>query len=226
MAGRGAAEVSRLFVVLGMHRSGTSLVTKSLECLDISLGDNADWGGQDNPTGHHEDRDILGLNEAVLRRYGSAWDNPVCDLTKPVVLSDLVLSAQRTLAAKLARWPMFSVKDPRMCRLLPFWRPIFERIGCEVSVVRCWRNAGEIALSLAARNQMPHDASLALFHNYETALNDGLRDTHWPTAMTGLHLMTTRPEGEVRNIGKTFGLPVNEARLKWFASEFVRGKAA
>ena len=104
--------MSRLIIVLGMHRSGSSLVTKGLECLGVSLGDRADWSAPDNPTGFHEDLDILAIDEAVLKRCGSAWDQPL-DLGRAVFLSDLEVVAKRTLGDKLERFPLFGSRKIR-----------------------------------------------------------------------------------------------------------------
>ena len=54
--------MSRIILVLAMHRSGSSLVTKSLECLGVELGDRAEWYGEDNVSGFWEDLDILAIN--------------------------------------------------------------------------------------------------------------------------------------------------------------------
>ncbi|MCW1935103.1 hypothetical protein OMD46_00125 [Pseudomonas sp. MDMC_285] len=35
-----SVEQTKIIVVLGMHRSGTSVVTRTLEALGISLGEN------------------------------------------------------------------------------------------------------------------------------------------------------------------------------------------
>ena len=57
----------RLIVVLGMHRSGTSAITKSLELLGVGLGSELHPAGFDNPKGFWEDRDCLEINERLLK---------------------------------------------------------------------------------------------------------------------------------------------------------------
>ena len=65
---------SRVIVVLGMHRSGTSAIARSLELLGVGLGDNLHPAGFDNPKGFWEDRACLEINEELLRYFGSAYD--------------------------------------------------------------------------------------------------------------------------------------------------------
>ena len=219
--------MSRLILVLGMHRSGTSLVTKSLECLGVSLGDRADWSGPDNETGFHEDQDILAINEAVLKRYGARWDTPTLDMKRQAIITDLHILAKRTLAAKLQRYPLFGLKDPRMCRLLPFWIPIFRVLGCEIGAVQVWRSPFDIASSLVRRNGrtlaywMRLDAEYTMELGRALPIKDGFPE--WPIASVSYEsLIGLHPDTEVRHIAKILHLPVDQGRLAWFCSEFVR----
>jgi hypothetical protein len=56
----------KLIVVLGMHRSGTSTVTKSLELMGVGLGANLHPAGFDNPKGFWEDRERIEINDKLL----------------------------------------------------------------------------------------------------------------------------------------------------------------
>ena len=62
-------------LVLGMHRSGTSMVARLLNLMGayfapegVSLGAN-----QENPKGFWERRDLCALNEMVLQSSGADW---------------------------------------------------------------------------------------------------------------------------------------------------------
>jgi len=62
-------------VVLGMHRSGTSAVTRVLNLMGCWAGPEDAFAPADaaNPTGYWEHRDVWTLDEAVLRALGSSW---------------------------------------------------------------------------------------------------------------------------------------------------------
>src|SRR5262249_8383971 len=53
---------------------------------------------------------------------------------------------------------VFVVKDPRMCRLVPLWLRVLERVGAQASFAIPFRDPVEVANSLAARNHLtlPH----------------------------------------------------------------------
>lgn len=214
--------------MLGMHRSGTSLVCKSLECLGVELGDRAEWSAPDNPQGFHEDLDILAINEAVLKRYGADWDTHELDLSKPAIITDLRILAKRTLEAKLRRYPLWGLKEPRMCRLLPFWAPIFKQIGCEVGVVQVWRSPFDIAKSLVKRNGRTLAYWMRLDVEYTIAIGKGLPKQdgfpEWPIASVSYESMAIglHPDTEVRHIAKILKLNVDQQKLAWFCKEFVR----
>ena len=61
----------RVIVVIGMHRSGTSLVTRGLRALGVELGANlAVESAPDNAKGHWEDRGRIRVQQAAVDRVG------------------------------------------------------------------------------------------------------------------------------------------------------------
>src|ERR1700683_2318168 len=113
----------RLVLVLGMHRSGTSALTKGLEALGVDLGSNFNPATPDNPTGFWEDKHFHALNEEMLKHLHRSWDD------MQLVESDTVLSgiegffprAKALLDDFLRDKFVAGLKDPRFSLLLPFW---------------------------------------------------------------------------------------------------------
>src|SRR6516162_4141212 len=68
----------RIVCVLGMHRSGTSLVARLMNLLGIDLGAEEHLLGPqpDNPKGFWEYEPILDLNGEILGRLGGNWHEP------------------------------------------------------------------------------------------------------------------------------------------------------
>jgi len=56
-------------IVLGMHRSGTSLVSGWLSRCGLNFGDRLLGANQSNESGHFEDLDFLNLHEEILSYY-------------------------------------------------------------------------------------------------------------------------------------------------------------
>lgn len=64
-----------VIVVMGFHRSGTSLAAKILHTLGVVMGDDEGKGmligeAVENPGGYYEDEDIIDLNARLMTRAG------------------------------------------------------------------------------------------------------------------------------------------------------------
>jgi len=60
-------------IILGMHRSGTSMLSGMLDRLGIDMGDDVVGRQESNPLGHFEDGDLLSLNELILAKAGGSF---------------------------------------------------------------------------------------------------------------------------------------------------------
>src|SRR5580700_10564551 len=66
----------RAIVVIGMHRSGTSPITRGLKALGVELGEDLmEPVPEDNPTGFWEFKPIYDLNERILASIGMSWNS-------------------------------------------------------------------------------------------------------------------------------------------------------
>ena len=148
-------------IVMGMHRSGTSLVIQILEKLGLFTGFDKD----DN----HEARFFRNINEWLLRQAGGAWDYPE-PLEKFFEQDDAWLLAEEYVREllrspyavrylgflKYLRFRSFDDlnfswgwKDPRNTLLLPFWMKLFP----DASVVYVVRNGVDVAQSIRVRQK-------------------------------------------------------------------------
>lgn len=217
--------MSRLLVVLAMHRSGSSLVARSLKALGAELGQAAEWSGPDNPTGFWEHQGVLTVNEAVLILCGATWDNPptTIDLNRQLRRPELVYllgAAEHMLRRELNQYPIFAIKDPRLCVLMPFWRPVFAGLGCDLSVVQVVRHPNAVAASLQRRNGMDRENALRLWSRYtEDAI---FYAATVPKAVTAAYgVMVIQPISEIARIGEKLGLTVDKDEAMQFATAFV-----
>ena len=130
-------------VVLGSGRSGTSVVTKALQTLGCYLGENLVPAAPMNPKGFFEDDEIMnGINEKIIGRLGRNWyDVSVFNLFLPSVsLDDLSAKAEEILEKKFMVSSWCGFKDIRVCRLLPFWQPLFKKMSLKESYILALRN--------------------------------------------------------------------------------------
>src|SRR5580700_6286943 len=63
----------RIVAVLGMHRSGTSLLTNLLNVLGVDLGEDLLAGNASNEMGHWENESIYRTQDALLNYIAKDW---------------------------------------------------------------------------------------------------------------------------------------------------------
>lgn len=158
-------------VVLGMHRSGTSLVTQALVAGGVYAGEASDMlnAGPDNPLGFHELQALVAENERVLALWGGSWFKPpafsvgstftATQRTEHPVLAALLTSLQ----GRSGGTPVV-IKDPRLCLTWPLLPA-----GDALVYVYVYRNPVAVARSLHARNRFPVTMGLALWEHYNRA---------------------------------------------------------
>ena len=156
-------------IVLGMHRSGTSSVTRLLNLAGAYFGPEgiATEANEENPKGFWERRDVRAVCDGLLLGGGYDWWR-VADFDTeriPEAVIEEQLEAFRRIVFQLDAHRPWVLKEPRLCLLLPLLRPALEA----PVLVHVTREPLEIASSLATRNDFPVPAGLALWEAYTVA---------------------------------------------------------
>jgi hypothetical protein len=161
----------KTIVVLGMHRSATSLVARTLNS-EVHMGKNLLVGLKDNPKGHYENVHIIRLNDQILHQSGGSWHNPP-PIDKIMEIGakykdemNNIISAEISIAEEkgLDSW---GFKDPRTALTIGAW---LEHLPNPQFVV-CYRNPLDIAKSLNKRNNFTIDKGLKLTLEYNRRIN-------------------------------------------------------
>jgi hypothetical protein len=153
-------------VVLGMHRSGTSALAGVLSLLGCATPASLIPGDENNEKGYFESNAIGRLSDAILEKQGSAWDDwTPLELDKLPQDQYLAFSnrSHQAIRDDYDDAPLFVLKEPRMCRMVPFWMNALRKSGCAVHIVHTHRNPQEVAASLAKRDGFTQAFSLLLW---------------------------------------------------------------
>ncbi|MFQ5822881.1 MAG: sulfotransferase [bacterium] len=146
-------------IIIGMHRSGTSMITRILGELGLFLGKKKDK--------NQEARFFLNLNNWLLRQSGSSWDHPeniryllenIEIRTLVVKYIDHLLKTPRVISYLGMRNYLrfrnpfnlkipWGWKDPRNTYTLPLWVDLFPK----AKVIHIYRNGVDVANSLMVR---------------------------------------------------------------------------
>ena len=166
------------FMVLGMHRSGTSLLTGLLyQAVGYKFGGHLHKGGE-NPRGFFERFDVVGQNSAWMNEQGIDWPTNVEDFSWERAVRDKESGAVPfkggARASKFFNNPSnapWLQKDPRMCITLNVWRNLGKEVlAKEPAIVFTYRHPLEVAKSVHKRagNRIRMHAAFRLWIVYNT----------------------------------------------------------
>ncbi len=158
---------SRQIIVLGMHRSGTSMLAHLVHAAGVSIGQTSDLLTPDsnNPSGYWEHEPLVKFNNFLLKTADASWAVPpsssdqISDLLKQ---SALVERAQQLIQSMGSLSPLWVWKDPRLSLLLPFWRALLPNAVYIIAI----RHPVAVAHSLKTRNGFPLSAGILLWQLY------------------------------------------------------------
>ena len=159
--------MSKQILVLGMHRSGTSMVSRILNLMGCYYAseDQTVLPAEDNPKGFWERKDVMDLNNKILDDYNSSWDNPYnlkdIEIDKPKYLNQI-----KNIIYKLEPHRPWFIKDPRLCLTYNCWENVLEN-NINILVLR---NPLEVSMSLYKRNKINYTSGLALWDFYTDRL--------------------------------------------------------
>jgi hypothetical protein len=182
--------MNKPIIIVGMHRSGTSMLTRFFEKANIFMG--ADKEGND------EAKFFLKLNEWILRQNNCGWDNvdnlkfedekfddEIIDVLNKQLHSPRIIQYMglkkyikyRSFENFDFRWGW---KDPRNSLFLKYWLRIFP----EAKIVHIYRNPVDVAYSLSQRSKSylnwnrnyKHDIKKYLLMN--NIITDSVRTTN------------------------------------------------
>ena len=181
--------------VIGMHRSGTSLVARLLNAMGCYAGEQHEMPPPDvfNPNGYWERRDVWALDEDILAALDATWLEPTrVDLHK--LHEDSFVDRAKAIVRALDEHGTWMMKDPRLAILFPIWRKAFDRPIC----VLVWREPSAVARSLAQRDALPIVFGLALWEEYTRAMLSATIGL--PRVLVAYHDLVANPKESVAKL--------------------------
>jgi len=147
-------------IILGMHRSATSLVAKGLSQV-IEMGPN---GRQfnDQPDGNYENLNFVRLNEKILEAAGGSWDDPPTEKAIINTSRKLKKEAKDLVWAYNSKFDFWGWKDPRTCLTYPIFKPYLRN----QIIITVFRDPLQVAESLKQRNGFSIENGLRLARIY------------------------------------------------------------
>ncbi|KPA17445.1 hypothetical protein MHK_002369 [Candidatus Magnetomorum sp. HK-1] len=220
-------EIMEIFVI-GMHRSGTSLVSGFLHQMGIYLGPDSQFlKDKHNPKGYFESPFVKDINSAILNSLGFAWDNIGSFDPEVIHIKAKTFFYEKTneLFKKLNSFSNWGIKDPRICLLFNLWKTRLKKPVC-IFVVR---HPLSVAKSIKKRNNYPLDFGLALWEKYTVLALNSIHNI--PTIFVHFEKIQTNPSKEIiklyqqlKKIQKNIKPPNLDKLLSFFDKELIHHK--
>jgi hypothetical protein len=197
------------YLVLGMHRSGTSAATQLLALAGAQLPRNVMPGDEHNAKGYFEPWKIAMFNDRRLRAGGRAWDDPFSFPHRALSDGEERIWLDRALALFSQEfggvaYPL--LKDPRTTVLLPLWRAVLDELEIAARCVIPVRHPMAVAGSLARRDGFAVEKSLLVWTSYMLAAETYTRDL--PRAFVGYDALLSDWRAEVARIEQAHDAPL------------------
>jgi len=161
--------MKKCIIVLGMHRSGTSVLSNLVSLMGCHIGRTDTMPKRaDNPKGFFENYKIYKFNQNLLEENNVSWDEysfTVKDIHKNQ-FRNYVEQAKVIIQEEFNYVNLFFIKDPRMCLLFPIWEAALEELNIETKCILSYRSILEVSLSLEKRNQFSLVKSMMIWSHY------------------------------------------------------------
>ena len=200
-------KAEKFFLVVGMHRSGTSCLTGVLERCGVRLG-NVRKGGLFNKKGYFEIREVQQIHDQILALNRGNWYNPPENIiVHPVHRQQLIEISQQLKQHQFA-----ALKDPRSILILDTWKEI---IGSSYQLIGTFRHPLAVGHSIATRNHLSLEQGLTAWIAYNKRLVQAHQENQFPLIQFDL----SNPQHYLRNViavAEQLGLKPKQRRIRRF----------
>jgi hypothetical protein len=154
-------DLPKIILVLGMHRSGTSLVAQLIAKWGAFMGNDLMPADKFNSDGYWEYNPLFHFHEKLLEKTNNKWYAPSEEINTKELLIEFGDEARLLVKNMDQSGDIWCWKDPRMSLFMDFWNEILA--GREIIHIVVNRPPNDIASSLLVRDKMPAILSISLW---------------------------------------------------------------
>ena len=217
-------------LVLGMHRSGTSALGGVLNALGAGAPKTLMAPHPENPRGFFESAVLADAHDALLASAGSSWHD--WRQFNPKWFGSDSSERHRQEIKKLlinefGNDPLIFIKDPRICRFVPFTLSVLSELNISPAAILPLRNPLEVAASLQRRDRdFSQSKSLLLWLRH--VLDAEYHSRHLPRHFLSYETLLTDWRNEMNRTAKKIGVTwparpeVSDAQIEHFLTGNLR----
>lgn len=196
-------------LVLGMHRSGTSLLAGILDRLGCKGPKTPVAANDRNPKGYFESEPLFRLNDEILTVAGSRWSDwqPLReDWHRSPRFTEFRDRAVELVQAEYGNASLIYLKDPRLCRLLPFWRGVLDEMGFTLGCLLTHRHPVDVTASLKARTNIEVAPAVGILSWLRHIQDAELASRDLPRVFTSYDALLPDWQPLADRVAQTFGI--------------------
>ncbi len=166
---------NKTVVITGMHRSGTSMISRILNSAEYYLGEEEELlePDSDNEMGFWENKNFILINDKILSTLKGNW-HTIPHFPKDWLEKKEIIQLKKEavkMMRKFKEYKKWGWKDPRTALTLPFWKEILSELfpTNQIYYLLCIRNPMDVAKSLRSRNGFSLEQGLRLWEEYTRA---------------------------------------------------------
>jgi hypothetical protein len=194
--------------IAGYYRSGTSALAGALQQLGVTLHNDAK-ANEHNPLGFFEIPELIELDVNIFALLGIEWSDlrglPAGWQAHPGVAGCLA-RLDEILRRRFSAAPLWAIKHPHLCRLLPLYERAARQAGHNPHVISITRNPWVVADSQLRKNGLTRAHALLLWLSY--IISGEKHSRHLPRSWITYQDLLTDPEKPLRQIERDLGLPL------------------
>jgi hypothetical protein len=168
--------VKEIILVLGMHRSATSLTSMLLSEMGLYLGKKEDMldAADCNERGFFELQNVVDLDDQILLDNHLIWSSILpekMDFTTSHVddMYEILMKLIQESGDKSV-----AMKDPRCCVLEPIWKSAIQKADLKERCIVVFRHPYEVASSIEKRDKINFCYSLKLWFYYNYSILENI----------------------------------------------------
>lgn len=194
--------MSSILIIVGMHRSGTSLTASLLQSAGVHIGEQLLEGNSTNPKGHFENVDFFEFHQAALRSqslYPEGWT-----LQEHIDVEEFYVDQARRLIERNQAASTWGWKDPRTTLFLEFWANLLP----EANFVMVYRSPWEVVDSLYRRGdpilQQQPDLAIKFWLHYNQKILSFCQQASERCLLTNIQTVTQHQSEWIEAINQKF----------------------
>ncbi len=191
-----------LLIVLGMSRSGTSLLMQVLHDAGFDCGSDFIAANENNPQGYFERLPVMSFNINLLEEAAQT-SNTLFPLPSEEQIE--ALAGQKKPPIVFPQHD-YAIKDPRFSLTLPVWLPHLNEY--DVRIIFARRQETAIVESLLRAYNLDMQTGRAITKEYLTRAQQAIK--RYPLKNTEIHYEDwfNNPERNIRNLEELIGRPL------------------